>query len=166
MLYKSIERSDVINRDKRKIKDVNCVKWSWRTKMSENILFWIKLTPSLRFCLRKVTLESTVQMGGDPLHMFKYQLHSLRCKAFWMSISLCVSVGTLYPSIICSFSFVLSFFLLTIPTFVSKYSSAFLSASPCTNLEVNFYSVGASVTRKKLPNIYKSCPKMISLEKW
>ena len=24
----------------------------------------------------------------------------------------------------------------------------------------------ASVTRKKLPNVYKSCPKMISLEKW
>ena len=25
--------------------------------------------------------------------------------------------------------------------------------------------VGYSVTRKKLPNVYKSCPKMISLEK-
>ena len=24
---------------------------------------------------------------------------------------------------------------------------------------------GGSVTRKKLPNVYKSCPKMISLEK-
>ena len=27
-------------------------------------------------------------------------------------------------------------------------------------------SVVASVTRTKLPNVYKSCPKMISLEKW
>ena len=26
--------------------------------------------------------------------------------------------------------------------------------------------IGPSVTRKKSPNIYKSCPKMISLEKW
>ena len=24
----------------------------------------------------------------------------------------------------------------------------------------------ASVTRKKAPNVYKSCPKIISLEKW
>ena len=26
--------------------------------------------------------------------------------------------------------------------------------------------VTSSVTRKKLPNVYKSCPKIISLEKW
>ena len=27
-------------------------------------------------------------------------------------------------------------------------------------------SIIASVTRRKLPNVYKICPKMISLEKW
>ena len=27
-------------------------------------------------------------------------------------------------------------------------------------------SIGNSVTRKKLPYVYKSCPKMISVEKW
>ena len=29
-----------------------------------------------------------------------------------------------------------------------------------------FIAHKSSVTRKKLPNVYNSCPKMISLEKW
>ena len=28
------------------------------------------------------------------------------------------------------------------------------------------FTISISVTRKKLPNVYKSCPKMIALEKW
>ena len=32
-------------------------------------------------------------------------------------------------------------------------------------LQVSAYEQKSSVTRKKLPNVYKSCPKMISLEK-
>ena len=31
---------------------------------------------------------------------------------------------------------------------------------------VSFNMLGSSVTSKKSPNVYKSCPKMISLEKW
>ena len=35
-----------------------------------------------------------------------------------------------------------------------------------TNLAAIFLSIAISVTRKKLPKVYKSCPTMISLEKW
>ena len=34
------------------------------------------------------------------------------------------------------------------------------------NCVLFFFIVVGSVTRKKSPNVYKSCPKMISLEKW
>ena len=42
-------------------------------------------------------------------------------------------------------------------------STASLMVSVCEY--TSMWVVACSVTRKKLPNVYKSCPKMISLEK-
>ena len=49
-----------------------------------------------------------------------------------------------------------------LPTYLGKYAF-YIGATHATIPRTKDISV--SVTRKKLPNVYKSCPKMISLEK-
>ena len=36
----------------------------------------------------------------------------------------------------------------------------------CLKAELSVSGVATSVTRKKSPNVYKKCPKLISQEKW